>query len=193
LDYPLKVEHQDRPDFLLTLGGVQFGVECTEAVPPEHRHIEDIREKHYPDALNWGQKFRPGQENFTLDEKRAIARGDLSGGPWMPSTAKENWLAAMKYVIAEKTAKLRKGNYAEGVSTWLLVRDEWPNTIQFYPDQVRTAAEVLRSSLTELLSAPAFQIIYIESANQLLRFQDSYLTIEPVCDLWGRDIGACVL
>jgi hypothetical protein len=185
LSFPLHVVHGEKPDFLLRLAGVEVGAECVEAVPPEHYHIEDLREKHYPDAMNFGQQFDPGEENFTLDEKLDIASGKRTGPPWMPETAKRNWIAAMEYVVAGKTAKLRKGNYSANSTTWLLVQDEWPNSLHFYPEQVRAAAKELVERLAPLLAPPAFQAVFIACGNQLLCLKEGQLAIEEVCNLWS--------
>ena len=185
LDYPLNIVHGEKPDFLLRLAGVEVGAECVEAVPTEHYHIEHLREKHYPDAMNFGQRFDPGEENFTLDEKHDIASGRYAGPPWMPETAKRNWLSAMEYVVAGKIAKLHSGNYSANTSTWLLVQDEWPNSLHFYPEQVRAAAEELIQRFASLLAPPAFQAIFIACGNQLLCFKEGQLAVEEVCNLWS--------
>ncbi|MCY1555139.1 hypothetical protein D9M68_917720 [compost metagenome] len=102
----------------------------------------------------------------------------------MSGSMKRNWIAAMRYVIGEKTAKLRRGNYSSTSSTWLLVQDEWPNPLHFYPEQVRVAAGELLVQIDPLLSQPAFQAVFIASGDQLLCFQKDRLIVEEVCDLW---------
>ena len=184
LGFPLNVKHSDKPDFLLRLAGKEVGVECVEAVPKERYEIERLREKHYPDAMNSVQRFEPGEENRTLYEKHEIASGSGALRPWMPAAAKRNWITAMKFVVHGKTEKLRKGNYSSSISTWLLVRDEWPNSLQFYPEQVREAAAELWQKLAPLFVPPAFEKVFIESGGQLLCFEKGQFAVEQVCDLW---------
>lgn len=184
LEFPLELVHGEKPDFTLILAGVDIGAECVEAVPPEHYHIEDIRERLYPDAMNFGQKFEPGETNFTSVQKHEIASGERAGPPWMPDAMRRNWLDSMEYVLAGKTAKLRNGNYCANASTWLLVQDEWPNALHFYPHKVYEAAGELLVRLEPLLSPPAFQSIFIASGDQLLCFQKGQLYVEEICDLW---------
>ncbi|MCY7370466.1 MAG: hypothetical protein LH479_06265 [Polaromonas sp.] len=154
-----------------------------EAVHTELHHIEAILEQYYPDAMNFGQIFEPGKENFTLEEKHEIASGQRAGEAWMPETAKRNWISAMEYVVAGKTSKLRKGNYSASSSTWLLVQDEWPNSLRFYPEQVRAAGRDLLERISPLLAPPAFQAIFISSVNQLLCFEADQYSVEQVCNL----------
>ena len=184
LEFPLDLVHGEKPDFTLSLAGFELGAECVEAVPPEHYHIEDIRERLYPGAMNFGQKFEPGEQNFTSDEKHEIASGERAGPPWMPAAMRRNWVASMEYVIAGKTAKLRKGNYAASATNWLLVQDEWPNALHFYPQKVREAAGELLVRLEPFFSLPAFQSIFIASGNKLLCFQKGQLYVEEICNLW---------
>jgi hypothetical protein len=184
LGFPLDVAHSEKPDFLLRLAGAAVGVECVEAVPKELYQIEVLREKHYPDAMNFGQRFEPGEETLTWDKKHEVASGRRAGPPWMPAAAKRNWISAMQYVVHGKTEKLRHGNYSSSISTWLLVRDEWPNSLQFYPERVREAAAELWPKLAPLFVPPAFQAVFIESGGQLLCFEEGQFTVEQVCDLW---------
>lgn len=184
LNFPCDLVHSEKPDFLLRLAGLEIGVECVEAVPTEHYQIEVLREKNYPDALNFMQHFEPGDGNFTRDEKHEIASGQRAGRPSTPKTSKRNWLSAMEYVVSGKTAKLRQGNYASNRATWLVVQDEWPSALHFYPNLVREAAEELREKLEPLFVSPSFQAVFIASGDQLLCFKRSGLTIEEICNVW---------
>lgn len=184
LAFPLDVLHGDRPDFVLRFGGREVGVECVEAVPKESYEIEVIREKHYPDAMNFGQRFKVGDSNFTRNEKHEIASGKHAGYPWMPESAKRNWIAAMEHVVGRKTTKLRGGNYSSSDVAWLLVQDEWPTSLRFYPQQVRQAAAELARRLVSRFSAPSFRAVFIASGSQLLCLESGRLTVEEVRDLW---------
>jgi hypothetical protein len=35
LDYPLSVQHKDKPDFVLEMNTNQYGIEITESIPPD--------------------------------------------------------------------------------------------------------------------------------------------------------------
>jgi len=184
LEFPLELAHGEKPDFTLSLAGVELGAECVEAAPPEHGHIADIRERLYPTAMNFGQTFEPRKQNFTLEQKHEIASGVRAGPPWMPASMRRNWVAAMEFAIAGKTAKLRKGNYSANATNWLVVQDEWPNALRFYPEEVREAAGELLIRIEPLLCPPAFQSIFIASGDQLLCFRSGQLHVEQICDLW---------
>ena len=183
--FPLDLVHREKPDFLLRFGSAEIGVECVEAVPEELYEIEILREKHYPEAMNFGQMFLPGERAFNWDQKHQIASGNRAGPPWMPKSARRNWIAAMEYFVRRKTEKLREGNYASNTTTWLLIQDEWPTSLGFYPQQLREAAAELACALTPLLSAPSFQAIFIASNGQLLCFESGQMKVEEIFDLWN--------
>lgn len=184
LRFPIDVVHGEKPDFKIKLAGEEIGAECVEAVPNEHYHIEDIRERHYPEAMNFQQKFSPGEQTFTFDEKHDIASGSYAGPPWMSDEMKRNWIGAMEFFVADKTLKLRNGNYCESGLIWLLVQDEWPNPLHFYPQKIREAAGDLLLRLAPYFAPPAFAAVFIASGNQLLSFQGGQLVVGQICNLW---------
>lgn len=128
--------------------------------------------------------FNPGKRKFTREQKHDIARGERFGPPWMPAMAKRNWIAAMLHFIAGKTKKLRNGNYSSTAENWLLVQDEWPTSLRFYPEQIREAAVECSAQLAAMLEPPSFQAIYVASGEQLLSFNRGSTRIEPIYDLW---------
>jgi hypothetical protein len=193
LRYPLQLIHGDkhgeRPDFVVRFGQEEVGVECVEANHSDHYHIEDIRERLYPEAMNFGQRFEPGKSFLTSDEKHDIASGEASGPPWMSGSMKRNWIAAMEFTIAGKTEKLRKGNYEASRATWLLVHDEWPNPIHFYPEAVRLAAKELHAVLVvPCFVPPAFDQIFLESGKQLFRLDRNGLDAFFIPTLWNNGL-----
>ena len=184
LAFPIKVFHSEKPDFLLSFDGSEIGAECVEVVPQELYEIEVLREKLYPHEMNFGQIFKPGQQKFTLEEKHGIARGEVLGPPWMPDMAKRNWIAAIMHFIAGKTKKLRNGNYSSTATNWLLLQDEWPTSLRFYPEQVREAAVECSKQVDSMLEPPSFQAIYVASGEQLLMFKRGSVRVEPIFNLW---------
>lgn len=185
LTFPLNVAHREKPDFSLRFGGSEVGVECVEAVPQELYEIEVLREKWYPEAMNFGQKFQPGSNALTRDEKHQIASGCQAGPPWMPEAAKRNWVSAMLHVISGKAVKLQSGNYSSNATNWLLVQDVWPTSLRSYPEQVREAALECAQRLAAAPDTPSFDALFIASGRQLLCIERGTLTTEDIYDLWS--------
>ena len=185
--FPLDVKHQSQaesgPDFWLTLAGPRVGVECVEAASQESYRIERMREIKYPEAFVFGQRFHPSDRRYSDDEREQIASGQMTGPPWMTGSAQKSWMATMDYFVARKVAKLAKGNYAGATETWLLIQDQWPTPLRFYPERVRDAA----NKLTDLLlkRGYGFDAVYILSGKQLLCIERGACVALPIVDLWA--------
>lgn len=141
--YPLTIEHRDKPDFALRHINGEIGVECVEAVPDEWYRIQEIRDENFPDALSYGQHFRPGKHVrvFTDEERIEVANGSRASYPWVGRMAEKQWAEAMEYFIGSKTEKLRSGNYSEFQNMWLLIQDEW-RVPMHSEEEVREGAEM---------------------------------------------------
>lgn len=181
--YPLSVDHRDKPDFALNTKQCCIGIECVEAVPEEWYEIQAIRERHFPDKLNFGQIFRAGQRRFTSEEKWAIASGEKKGPPWAGDMAERNWAEAIEYFVAQKTAKLRSGNYAVFSEMWLVVQDEWRVPI-YYPEELNLAVILVTPKLAAWLRAPAYSRVFVCRSQTVITFTSLGVTFTPVLNLW---------
>lgn len=184
--YPLTIEHRDKPDFALRHQNGEIGVECVEAVPDEWYRIQEIRDRDFPDALNFGQHFQPGKRVFTDEERIEIANGSRASYPWVGNMAEEEWAKAMEHFIGSKTNKLRSGNYSEFQNMWLLIQDECRVPIHSEED-VREAAKMCLTRISEFLVSPCFSTIYICCMGWLLSFENGRFTMKPILDLWRKD------
>lgn len=183
LDFPLRVEHREKPDFALHLPTSCIGVECVEVTSPEWQEIQVLRERESPDALIFTPMLRPGQTTFTLEQRREIARGDRAGPPWVGNMPERHWAAAHAFFIAAKTKKLRSGNYAGFSEVWLLIQDEWPTPIHYIEDYEEAAALCVRSISSEL-SSPCFSRLFTASSRFLIELKRPQPRLRNVNDLW---------
>jgi hypothetical protein len=183
LHYPLSIQHRDKPDFSVLAGDRSIGIECVEAVPEEWYEIQAIRERHFPDELNFGQIFHPGQRVFSKKEKLAIASGEKKGPPWAGDMAERSWAKAMEHFIRLKTSKLRSGNYSEFTEMWLLVQDEWRAPV-FYPQELQLAVDLVEEQLAPLFVAPAYSHIFVCRNSTVVTFSPEGVSFAPIVDLW---------
>jgi hypothetical protein len=179
ISYPIEIVQGDKPDFTLYFCGSTVGAECVEAVPQELYEIEALRERLYPDVVNFGHHFTPGKSVFTHQEKHEIARGESTGTVWMPESSRKNWTEALTHFVQQKRTKAVNGNYGSHASLWLLVHDEWPTALRFYPQQVRDAAHALAP---ELRTDP-FALVFVATGDQLLCFQSGSVAVRPIPQL----------
>lgn len=181
--FPLTLMHGDKPDFVLNLAGLEVGVECVEAVPEDWYEIAALQERLFPESMYFGQTFRPGEQVFERREKLDIASGKKLGYPWVGDMPKQQWITAMVYFIAQKTEKLRAGNYSPHKTMWLLIQDEWRVPIHD-PQEIQEAAVECLRRIAHFFEPPCFHSIFICSRSMLLCFENDQLEVQKINDLW---------
>jgi hypothetical protein len=188
LTYPLDVQHTDKPDLTISTNGKQIGVECVEAVPEDWYEIEALRERHFPETLNFGQIYFPCRERFTKEEKWAIAKGEKMGSPWVGTMAERSWAAAMEHFIRLKLEKLRSGNYSGLDELWLLIQDEWRAPMH-YESQLENAMNLIAGKLSELFEPPCFSRVFICRNQSIIQLQPQNWLATPVNNLWQQNVA----
>lgn len=183
IQYPLKVEHRDKPDFVLHYPTKQIGIECTEAVSDEWAHIDAIRERDFPDSMIMLPMLKPGERTLTDAQRKEIASGRGAGPPWVGNMAERQWADAISHFVGRKTKKLREGIYDLDRETWLLIQDEWRVPV-YRPEDRLEAAELCIAQLDGHLAAPAFSRIYVADGKWLLRLAPGPVEMLPIQDLW---------
>ena len=126
LEYPLRVEHPDRPDIVLSLPSGRTGIEITEAVPETEAGVEDLsqREGIIPD-FQYVPPYRAGEPRRSADQKRDIATGRHPKLPHMGDSIECNWAEAMAYFTGRKAKKFTHPGFAKHRRNWLLIYDDW--------------------------------------------------------------------
>lgn len=183
LAYPVDVQHTDRLDLTITANNKRIGIECVEAVPEDWYEIEALRERLFPEALNFGQIYYPGRTRFTKEEKWAIAKGEQMGPPWVGTMAERSWAAAMEHFINMKLSKLRSGNYSGLDELWLLIQDEWRAPMH-YESQLAGAMRIIEEKLPELFAPPCFSRVFICRNQSIIQLQSQGWSTTPVNNLW---------
>ncbi len=184
IEYPLRVEHRDKPDFTLNFPTKQVGIECTEAVSDEWAHIDAIRERQFPDSMIMLPMLRPGKRTLTDAQRADVASGRRSGPPWVGNMAERQWADAISHFVDRKTAMLRDGIYGMDRETWLLIQDEWRVPV-YRPEERMEAAQLCIAQLGDLLIAPAFSRIYVANSKWLLRLAPGPIEMLPIRNVWG--------
>lgn len=181
--YPFTVKHQDKPDFVLQLDSSSVGVECVEAVPQEWYEVQAIRERKYPSAISFGQRFEVGKRLLDKRQREDLASGNSAGIPWMGNSAEIEWAEAIAYFMLAKTKKLHSGNYASHKNMWLLMQDEWRVPVHSEED-IREAATLCLSLVQNQQLQSCFSKVFICSGKWLLSFTSNDFSMSPIVDLW---------
>lgn len=184
LTFPIKISHQDKPDFALTLAGTTIGLECTEAVSEEWAQIDAIRERDHPESIIMLPMLKPGTKKFTKEERIDIAKGQKAGSLWVGNMAERRWAEALAYFISEKTKKLRAGNYSAFPETWLVVQDEWRVPVHRLEER-QEAALMCADMIQPMFKTPSFSRIYISNSSWLVRLAPEPVEVRAIRDLWS--------
>lgn len=183
LSYPLRIQHREKPDFGLFSAGGAIGIECVEAIPQEWAQIQAVRAKDFPQALIFLPMLRPGETKFTIQERLEVARGERAGPPWVGNMAERQWAQAVAHFIGIKTRKLRKCDYADFDSNWLLIQDEWP--VPLHDEDERMEAAFLCAALARsYLEGHCFAHIFVGSSRSLVHLHPGGPKAYEMRDLW---------
>lgn len=156
LRFPLQLDHDDRPDFVLSMQEDRIGIEHTEVVPENVAHSEFLRGKgRGPDVY-----FTP---HAAIDEPKktgaqliAEIEADDMGDGWCGDSFERDWAAAMLHFIQAKSVKALAEGFDRYAENWILLYDNWPGpNLDF-----GTAVSFLQGLLTEC-GPHAFDSIFI--------------------------------
>ncbi len=136
LQFPIRVEHNDRPDLVLTLPNSQIGVELTEAIAKnqawftaEFNHKNASSECSDIEVIS-APRIRKSDPPLTPDEMKAlvdrsICSKALNEPPIMGDTIERDWLEGIIHCIDDKTEKFGKCGFTKKPTNWLQIYDNW--------------------------------------------------------------------
>jgi hypothetical protein len=178
LKYPLRLEHRDRPDFLLSVSDRSIGIECTEAVPANWAWANARNEEKQYDSIMPLQQFAPGEPLMTPGEIDEIARGVSCGDGWAGRAPERQWADAMFHFADAKARKIAAPDFTRYEQNWVLIYDNWP-----LPNvDENIGAGYLQATLNG--SPLPFDRIIVECTRTFVVFARSAFSIFPLNDLW---------
>lgn len=182
LDFPLSLEHIDKPDFLLKTGGKLTGIEATESIPPDYAKCCALAERENPDAIIDMSLFKWGSPSKSTEELRDIMNSPrLMGDGWDGDSAEVEWARYMNDVVSVKLEKLNNG-YSEFPEYWLSIYDNLP-----LPHVHATkATEFLLSNFSSQWKGERlFSKIFIERGPIIIEIENNKATNHVICDIWN--------
>lgn len=182
VSYPVSVQHCDRPDFHITFGASQVGVEVTEAVSEQYAAYSALAEREFPDVFLEPGHFRWGSPKLSVDEMRSLLRQpQLSAPPWVGDRAEREWALYMQSVIESKLTKLAKPGFRLFSENWLSIYDNLPLCHIHLGKAIAFLLPTLASCWSR---SPCFSVIYIEHGPVIVRLSPSSVRHLALSDLW---------
>lgn len=180
LAYPLCLVRRERPDFLLTLGTMQIGIEHTEAVPQNEAHKTVLREKVNGPDVFFISHHQAGERKKSTKELVGEIETNQAGDGWAGDSVEREWASAMFHFIEQKVATLRKDGFTKFEQNWLLIYDNWP-----LPAVDRhNAADFLQQLIDESSILNEFARIDIITGKYVLNVSNEHSELYEINDLW---------
>lgn len=182
VNYPVSVQHRDRPDFELQFGETKIGVEVTEAITEKYAAYSALAEREFPNQFLDPGHFRWGKPKLTTKEMRALLRQDkLSASPWIGDRAEREWALYIQSIIESKLTKLAKPGFSHFSENWLSIYDNLP----LCNIDLEKAISFLQPALTAFWPrSPAFSAIYVEHGPVIALLSRSGIRHIQLDDLW---------
>jgi hypothetical protein len=166
-NFPIKIIHRDRPDFLIETSKNNTGIEFTESIPEQLARAQTILEEHFPDGhlepsfFKWYSPERTNSEILEILKKSQVK---LTGQGYTGNQIEEEWSKGIVDCIRNKTVKLNKNGFDQFDKNWLLIYD---NQTRAFLDK-----EYISNRISALLlnywkdnQDIKFEKIFIESGN----------------------------
>jgi hypothetical protein len=182
LDYPLSVQHKDKPDFILEMNKNQIGIEITESIPSDYAKCCAMAERENPKAVIDMSLFKWGSPQKTTEVLRAIIKSSkLTGDGWAGHCAEVEWAQHINDAVSTKLGKLNNSGYEEFPEYWLYIYDNLP-----LPNVHATrATEILLSEYSDTWkNGKEFSRIFIERGPIIIDISNSAATNHVLVDLW---------
>jgi hypothetical protein len=182
LVFPVTLTHRDRPNFLLSAGGVRIGIEVTEAIWPQYAAYCALAEREFPDVWLEPVHFRWGAPELTTSEMRDLLRqSQLTSEGWSGESAEEEWAQFMLSVLDTKLAKLANPGFDRYEQSWLAIYDNLP-----LPNiHLSSAVGKLRVLIIDRwVFSPSFGAIYVEHGPVIAEITREAAMHYVLRDLW---------
>lgn len=180
-NFPLKIIHRDRPDFLIETSMNNIGIEFTESIPKQLARAQALLEIYFPNGhlepeyFLWDARDRSKNEIIKILNK---SQQHFIGQGFVGKSIEENWLKGMTGCIRNKTVKLNNPDFEKFDKNWLLVYD---NQTKAFLDKEYVLNKIifLLSDYWKDNQDTLFEKIFIESGNYFFVIDsDSFLIKE---------------
>ncbi len=179
-NFPLKIIHRDKPDFLIETSINYTGIEFTESIPEQLARAQAILEEHFPDGqlepsfFKWDTQERTKSEILEILRKSQVR---LIGQGYTGRQIEEEWSKGIVECIINKTIKLNKNGFDTFDKNWLLIYDNQTRAL-LDKEYVTNKIDLLLLNYWKDNQDLKFEKIFIESGKYFYIIDNSSLIIK---------------
>jgi hypothetical protein len=122
----------------------------------------------------------------TAAQRRPIIQNPAQGGPgWGDDRGVPQWSKWIMAFVNKKTCDLAKPEFDKHSGNWLLVYDNLP--VPFARDTPKRWTDLGDRLRGYFAGVSHYDIVFIDSANELAEFTSAGHLVQPIVDLWRQD------
>ena len=184
LSYPLRLQHRDKPDMVLTCARNETGIEITEAVPTSAAKYFALAAREFPDTVLEIPDLVFDDSCLTEKEMRQHLRRSKDrwqGSAWLGDEPERKWAELVHGVIDRKLDRLKQDKFKKHPRNWLAIYDNLP-----LPDiNLQKAIDCLLPRICETWSnTPCFDAVFIEHGSSIVQITADSAEHMALDDLW---------
>lgn len=180
-DFPLRLVKRERPDFLLTLGAVEIGIEHTEAISQNKAKEEYLRDAgEGPDVYFVRRESLTEPLKTSAAIKEEIAANRMTPG-WYGDSVEREWVQAMTHFVVKKSRSTQRPGFARFEKTWLVVYDNWTAPAL----NLMKALPLLRAAIDSAAVWSVFDRVFVLEEDSLLEIDGISVTVYCVNHFCG--------
>lgn len=180
--YPLRLVHEDKPDFRVYYSERELGIEFSEATSQEMAETAALAAREGKDSLLFMDQFKRGTKKRTASERRKIIQDKKFGAGWADDEPEREWKLCMMDRVLAKTEDFNKPDFEKFDKNWLLIYDNLP-----LPHiKIDVAMRYLMKHLNRYwLKKNRYDGVLIETGNELVEIHPPKWNQKPIIDLWS--------
>jgi len=178
--YPVRLVHRDRPDFMLSMGRRQIGIEHTEAISQNEAHKEVLRQKGCGPETWYISRELPGEPKKPYKKLIQEIETNDPGNGWEGNSPEREWADVMVYFVKDKLNIVRKDGFDRFDEDWLIIYDNW----SLPGPEIHEAVPIFFKAVQQTDALQEFEYIFVMSDQLFCEVSATGFKVYGTNDLW---------
>ncbi len=182
VNYPIRLIHRDRLDFLLYMGGQRIGIEHVEAVSENEARRKVLREMGYGPEVYFVSHKKPGEPKKKTKRLIEEIERNIAGDGWEGDSVETEWAEAMFYFYKKKIDTIKKEGFKRYDEDWLLIYDNW----NLHAPNLDSATQIFYELITFAGGLQEFKRIFVMTNGLFYEISGKGKRSYAMNDLWKQ-------